>query len=79
MKFVKRLAPPPWELSVTTQGPVCPDLWETDTGDYAVIGRDITDEMKSNLPEDAVLSHGERIVLLPRKTLLAAKQNIPES
>lgn len=72
-RFLRRLSAPP-EIS---QRGRCPDLWELTTGDFAVIGRDITSEVSSNLPPDVILGVEERIVVLPREVLRSAKANIP--
>lgn len=57
----------------------CPDIWELDNGDFAVIGRDLTKAYSEGLPEDAVIGAGERLVVIPRLTLLAAKAHIPDA
>jgi hypothetical protein len=46
-----------------------------DNGDFAVIGTDIT--ASCELPEWAGRSREERIVQIPRKTLLQARPDIP--
>lgn len=55
----------------------CPDLFELDDGDFAVIGSDITAELADRLPADAGCGPGERIVRVPRAVLVAARQEIP--
>jgi len=59
-------------------GSRCPDIWETDTGDYVIIGDDITDTVKQVLPSDADVSGTERAVLIPRDVLLSAVKRLPE-
>ena len=56
----------------------CPDIFELDSGDFAVIGIDITEKAKSHLPTTATCGPDERIVLLPRTTLVLAKSDIPD-
>lgn len=56
----------------------CPDIFELDSGDFAIIGRDITGEAVAHLPEDAGCGPDERIIWIPRKTLIRAKADIPE-
>ena len=76
--FVRRLGPDPHEngaKSVGCQG--CPDIWELDNGDFAVIGADITNAAV-NLPSSAGCGPDERIVRIPRKTLVMAKADIPD-
>jgi len=55
----------------------CPDLFELECGDFAVIGFDVTDEVRSHLPADAGCGAGERIVRIPRGVLVAARESIP--
>ncbi|MFN7139808.1 MAG: hypothetical protein ACK4UN_10755, partial [Limisphaerales bacterium] len=55
----------------------CPDIWELDDGDFAVIGIDIT-ESKVDLPPSAGCGPDERMVRVPRKIFLRAKADIPD-
>jgi hypothetical protein len=57
----------------------CPDIFELQTGDFAIIGRDITREAGAQLPPDASCGPDERIVVIPRKTLIRAKHDIPDN
>jgi hypothetical protein len=41
--FRRRLGKSALELGGTNDDPTCPDIWELDNGDVAVIGRDLTD------------------------------------
>ncbi len=54
----------------------CPDLWELDDGDIAVIGIRITSAMAGRLPPTAGCGTDEEIVRVPRGTFLAAKADI---
>ena len=56
----------------------CPDIFELESGDFAVVGIDITEKAKPYLPTNASCGPDEGIVLLPRKTLVLAKSDIPE-
>jgi hypothetical protein len=56
----------------------CPDIWELDDGDFAVIGVDITDAVRPKLPPTAGCGPDERIVRLPRNLLVNAKGYIPD-
>ena len=76
MRFMRRVCAEP-RGNWTGVG-TCPDLWELDSGDFAVIGRDITEEVRGALPKEVVLSPGEKVILLPRKVLVTAKPNIPD-
>ena len=53
-------------------------MFELETGDFAVIGRDITDVATDRLPPDASCGPDERIVQIPRRTLVLAKADIPD-
>ena len=56
----------------------CPDVFELDDGNFAVIGTDRTQELKDLLPVDAAVAEYERIVVITRATLVAAKNDIPD-
>ncbi len=76
--FAKRIGPDPHAngaKSVGCQG--CPDIWELDNGDFAVIGDDITGAA-GQLPSSAGCGPDERIVRIPRATLVLAKPDIPD-
>ncbi len=55
----------------------CPDLFELESGDFAAIGRDLTAEALRHLPADAGCGPDERLVWLPRRTLVLARPDIP--
>jgi hypothetical protein len=77
--FKRRLGPDPHAAGGQTKALVgCPDVFELDTGDFAIIGIDITDKAKAHLPSNVSCGPDERIVLVPRKTLVLAKPDIPE-
>ena len=57
----------------------CPDILEMDDGDFAVIGLDITEVGKEKLPATVGCGPDERIVKIPRNTLVLAKRDIPET
>lgn len=57
----------------------CPDIWELSNGDVAVIGRDLTDQYIGRLPGDVTIVHDERLVVIPRATIVAAKKDIPDA
>ena len=78
--FKRRLGPDPHAGEAKTfaiKG--CPDLFELENGDFAVIGIDITAQGASELPSDASCGPDERIVRIPRKTLLLARGDIPDA
>lgn len=78
--FLRRLGPDPHAHGAHTaalQG--CPDIWELENGDFAVIGRDMTKEVHAHLPPTASCGPDEKIIVVPRKTLVFAKRDIPEA
>jgi hypothetical protein len=56
----------------------CPDIFELDSGDFAIIGINITGEAISALPPTASCGPDERIVRVPRRILVGAKPDIPD-
>lgn len=78
-KFPRRLGPDPHANGASTialRG--CPDIFELESGDFAVIGIDMTEEFKKQLPASASCGPDERVVLIPKKTLILAKSEIPD-
>jgi hypothetical protein len=84
--FARRLGKPPSMIEIdgngespskTHQG--CPDMWELDNGDVAVIGRDLTESYSGRLPDDVGIDTDERIVVIPRATVVAAKKDMPDA
>lgn len=75
--FVRRLVPAA-AVSPCQSTYACPDLWELENGDFAVIGTDIT-ELAGKLPPEAGCAPHERIVRVPRALLIAARENIPSA
>ncbi|WP_232376577.1 hypothetical protein [Amycolatopsis aidingensis] len=64
---------------MTDDNPSCPDLWELDNGDIAVIGRDLTASYTGRLPVGVSIGADERLVVIPRGMLVAAKKDIPDA
>lgn len=80
IEFRRRIGPDPHtngQQTVAANG--CPDIWELENGDFAVIGIDITDAAKSKLPATAGCGPDERIVFIPRNLLIGAKSDIPST
>ncbi len=76
--FTKRLGPDPHANGAQSAGcSGCPDIWELANGDFAVIGADIT-AFAGELPPSAGCGPDERMVRVPRRTLLLAKRDIPD-
>ena len=57
----------------------CPDIWELSNGDIAVIGRDLTAAYSSRLPDGVSIGSEERLVVVPRNMVIAAKPDIPDA
>lgn len=79
VNFRRRLGKSPQELGNTTGGTSCPDLWELDNGDVAVIGTDLTSAYAGRLPAGVGIAPGERLVVIPRSAIVAAKADIPDA
>lgn len=78
--FLKRLGPDPHAHGAQTAAlRGCPDIFELESGDFAIIGSDITGHGTGKLPADASCGPDERIVRIPRRTLVLAKSDIPNA
>jgi hypothetical protein len=78
--IAKRLGPDPHangEKSAGCSG--CPDIFELNSGDFAIIGIDETEVIRPHLPASAGCGPDERIVRLPRNVLIRARSDIPTS
>ena len=76
--FIRRLGPDPHANgAITSSLRGCPDILEMENGDFAVIGVDITEQAAAKMAFGANCGSDERIVLIPRKTLVLAKRDIP--
>ncbi len=60
-------------------GHSCPNILEMTDGDFAVIGSDITNEAADKLLPGSGCGPDERIVRIPRQTLVNARTDIPAS
>ncbi|MGH3902896.1 MAG: hypothetical protein ACRDTE_01660 [Pseudonocardiaceae bacterium] len=78
MKAIKRLGKTPSELGNTTGVSGSPDILELDDGSFGIIGVDVTDTLGGQPLSDARCAPHERIIRIPRNTLIAAKPDIPE-
>lgn len=74
--FLRRLGPPRAPRHCT-EALHCPDLLELVDGDFAMIGTDITEDAKGQLPVDASCGPDERIIRVPRRVLVEARLDIP--
>ncbi|MFD5748193.1 hypothetical protein [Streptomyces sp. NPDC127033] len=77
--LVRRLGKSPAELGTTGGEQGCPDVWELENGDIAVVGRDLTDSYLTRLPPGLAVAADERIVVIPRRTAVAAKEDLPDA
>ncbi|OHV42017.1 MULTISPECIES: hypothetical protein [Pseudofrankia] len=77
--FRRRLGLSAAELGVTDATPKCPDIWELDNGDIAIVGRDLTVTYEHRLPDGVQVGSDERLVVIPREMLIAAKPDIPDA
>ena len=75
IEFIRRVGPSP--ACMNTVG--CPDILELASGDFAIIGTDITDKAAHKLPPTAGCGPDERIVFIPRSLLVKAKTDIPNA
>ncbi|MEU4690661.1 hypothetical protein [Actinoplanes sp. NPDC023714] len=78
VEFVRRLGLSPRERG-SLNNATCPDVFELSDGNFAVIGTDMTEALEPALPPDAARADYERIVVVSRETLLAAKRDIPDA
>jgi hypothetical protein len=77
--FLRRIGPDPHAggaQTIALRG--CPDMFELESGDFAIIGLDITETAKPKLPPSAGCGPDERIVRIPRNLLVNAKSDIPD-
>ena len=63
--------------SRTTQD--CPEIWELENGDIAVIGRDATGAYSDRLPPGVRIGSDERLVIISGRLLAAAKPDIRDA
>jgi hypothetical protein len=77
--FERRLGKSAAELGNSDGRDECPDIWQLDNGDIAVIGADLTATYRTRLPEGVTLASDERLVVIPGNMLSAAKGDIPDA
>ncbi|MFD0851206.1 hypothetical protein ACFQ07_03200 [Actinomadura adrarensis] len=78
-EFACRFGKSAQQLGDTKEDLTCPDLWELTNGDVAAIGRDLTELHRDRLPPGVSVGPDERIVILPRNMVVAAKPDIPNA
>lgn len=77
--FERRLGKSAAELGNSDGRDDCPDIWQLDNGDIAVIGRDLTAVYGAHLPDGVGVGPHERLVVIPGNMLSAAKADIPDA
>ena len=78
MRLIRRISDVPPGLDGSRGGGRCPDIWETDAGDYVVIGEDVTDEVRKALPANADVSPNEKVVVIAKDVLLSAMRRLQQ-
>jgi hypothetical protein len=75
--FKKRIGPDPHADGASTAAAKgCPDIWELDDGNIAIIGIRKTNLLASKLPPTAGCGIDEEIVIIPRGLLKNAINDI---
>jgi hypothetical protein len=77
--LLKRLGKSAHELGITGGNAGCPEIWELDNGDVAIIGTELTMSYKGRLPEGVRIDPGEGLIVIPRSTIASAKADIPDA
>lgn len=70
----RRLGVAPAERADCTSSGNCPDVFELENGDFAVVGLDVSDVLA--LPADTGRAQDERAVVVPRAVFLAAVRDL---
>jgi hypothetical protein len=80
LRILRRIGPDPHANGARSAAlNNCPDILELESGDFVIIGIDVTDLVSSRLPSDASCGPDERIVRIPRGLLIRAKPEIPST
>jgi len=77
--FLRRLGKSAHELGTTGGNASCPEIWELDNGDIAIIGAELTKSYKTRLPYGVSIDPGESLIVIPRSTIVSAKADIPDA
>lgn len=77
--FARRLGSSAAESGHSDGKDECPDIWQLDNGDIAVIGRDLTAVYRPRLPQGVALAADERLVVIPGSMLSAAREDLPDA
>lgn len=76
--FRRRLGKSAHELGFTGGNASCPELWELDNGDIAVIGTELTVAYRDRLPAGVSIDRHESLIVIPRGTIVSAKADLPD-
>ena len=80
LTILRRVGPDPHANGAQTESLAgCPDIFELSSGRFLIIGKDITAQARGVLPPTASCGPDERIIEIPRKTLVLAKADIPDA
>ncbi|WP_372492401.1 hypothetical protein [Actinomadura litoris] len=77
--FHRRLGKTAAEIGDSRVTQDCPEIWELDNGDIAVIGRDATGAYSDRLPPGVSIGSDERLVIISGRMLSAAKPDIRDA
>ena len=76
--FLRRLGSTNQNTSALCAGGYsCPHVLEMQSGDYAIVGTDITEQALGHLLPGAGCGPDEKIVRVPRSVLIQARADIP--
>ena len=73
---MRRLGSDPRTLDVSLSNTTCPEIWEAENGDIVVVGTDITEVQREELPSDLKVAPYERMIVIPRITMESAMQTM---
>jgi hypothetical protein len=73
--FLRRLGQN--ERQACAFGQHCPQILELTTGDFAIVGEDVTVEAVPAMPPGPGIGPNERVVRVPRRVLIDARADIP--
>ncbi|GAA4930916.1 hypothetical protein GCM10023224_08440 [Streptomonospora halophila] len=77
-RFKRRMGKTAAELDKSRVNDDCPEIWELDNGDVAIVGRDVTERFGDRLPTGLSVGTDERLVVIPGEMLRAAKEDIAD-
>jgi hypothetical protein len=77
LQVARRLGLAPSERMGCTEGSNCPDVFELTSGDFVIIGKDVSTQLE--LPADAGCSETERVVMVPGDVLISALRDLSSS